>query len=118
MNRLDLHQVVSSLAFSVDLAESSIFCNIDIVDEATSVNLSKHRFLNHARRATYVAIKIAQKISKDDLFLSNVFLATALHDIGINSDFHSVHATQSFIREHSTLGEELLNKLPVDRELP
>jgi len=118
MNRLDLHQVVASLAFSIDLAETSVMCGIDVIEHTADINISKHRFLNHARRATYIAIKIAKHIENNDNFLSKVFLATALHDIGMKNDFDAAHANYDFIKEHSTLGEAFVLKLPVDKELP
>jgi len=117
MEKLDLHQVVASLAFSVDLAETSIMADSEFSDYTSDLNLSKHKFLNHARRATYVALKIAQKIGLDYNFLSKVFLSTALHDIGIKKDIDSAHSNFDIILEHSKLGEELILRLPIDKEL-
>ncbi|MCX7694668.1 MAG: HD domain-containing protein [Caloramator sp.] len=117
MERLDLHQVVASLAFSVDLAETSIIADTDFKDYTANINFSKHKFLNHARRATYVALKLAKKINKDEKFLSNVFISTALHDIGIRKDIDSAHSDFDIILEHSKLGEALILRLPIDKEL-
>ncbi|GFR35901.1 HD-GYP domain-containing protein [Thermobrachium celere] len=117
MERLDLHQVVASLAFSVDLAETSVIADGEIKDYTSNLNLSKHKFLNHARRATYVALKIAQNINSNDSFLSKVFISTALHDIGIKKDIDSAHSNFDIILEHSKLGEELILRLPIDKEL-
>ncbi|WP_027308173.1 HD domain-containing phosphohydrolase [Caloramator sp. ALD01] len=117
MERLDLHQIVASLAFSVDLAETSIVADTDFEDYTANLNLSKHKFLNHARRATYVALRVAKMINDDENFLSKVFIATALHDIGIKRDIDSAHSDFDIILEHSKLGEALILRLPVDKEL-
>lgn len=117
MERLDLHQVVASLAFSVDLAETSTIADTDFEDYTANLNLSKHKFLNHARRATYVALRVAKMINDDENFLSKVFIATALHDIGIKRDIDSAHSDFDIILEHSKLGEALILRLPVDKEL-
>ncbi|SHE69673.1 HD domain-containing phosphohydrolase [Caloramator proteoclasticus] len=117
MERLDLHQIVASLAFSVDLAETSTIADTDFEDYTANLNLSKHKFLNHARRATYVALRVAKMINDDENFLSKVFIATALHDIGIKRDIDSAHSDFDIILEHSKLGEALILRLPVDKEL-
>lgn len=60
---LDFADVISALSLALDLAEQ--------------------KQLQHARRVTYVAMRLAERLglSRDDL--QRIYLAGMLHDIGI-----------------------------------
>jgi putative nucleotidyltransferase with HDIG domain len=117
MQNIDLYQLVSSLALSIDLAESSIMRENEVLDPSSDINYSKHKFLNHSKRTSYVSVNLAKIISKDVSFIQKVFISSGLHDIGTCSNFDECHMSSNFILQHSLKGCSLLKKLPLDSDI-
>ncbi|MCX7904304.1 MAG: HD domain-containing protein [Caloramator sp.] len=119
MLKLNSHDLLSSLSLAIDLCEYATF-NEDINKKNDfGGSTFQHKFLNHSKRTTYIAMKIGQKISKDKTFLKNLFIASSLHDIGITGtgELIEAHLRSEFILKHSNNGSILIDKLPLDKTI-
>lgn len=91
---LDFADVISALSLALDLAEK--------------------KQLQHARRVTYVAMRLAERLglSQDDL--QRIYLAGMLHDIGITGHFEEIESVpeSELVRRHPLKGKEIVNSLP------
>lgn len=119
MLKLNSHDLLSSLSLAIDLCEYATFNeNINSKNDFFGSTF-QHKFLNHSKRTTYISMKIGQKISKDKIFLRNLFITSSLHDIGITgtSQLIEAHLKSEFILNHSKNGSILIDKLPLNKTI-
>lgn len=117
MANIDLYQILSALSLAIDLAECSTMCDYNVMESVTDIDYRKHKFLNHSKRTSYVAVRIAQQISRDEEFIKNVYIASSLHDIGASGIMDASHVEEDFIYQHSLSGSALAEKLPFGKEI-
>lgn len=117
MQNINLYHLVSSLSLAIDLAECSLIPGSNVVEDVSNINYSTHKFANHSRRTTYIAMKLAEAISSDEEFIRNVYIASSLHDIGATSSIDEAHQKSSFIYQHTIKGSMFIKKLPIDNKI-
>lgn len=115
---IDLNQLLSALAQSADLSHCSIACEENFTEPSSSISYTqKHRFFNHSKRTSYIAMSIAALISDDKKFRNNVYISSVLHDIGVTGSFNISHSEQKFISQHSLEGAKILKNLSFDENI-
>ncbi|WP_035377682.1 HD-GYP domain-containing protein [Fervidicella metallireducens] len=112
MDNINLFQLISALSFAIDLAETSISMENDFFKSFSEIN-TKHKFLNHSKRTSYISLKLALEMSKENDFLRKVFIASSLHDIGAAGFIDESHTESRFVIQHSMKGSDLIKKLPL-----
>ncbi|KRQ87705.1 Cyclic di-GMP phosphodiesterase response regulator RpfG [Caloramator mitchellensis] len=119
MIKLDSHDLLSALSLAIDLSECSSHCEEKYYEPTFNINLSQHKFINHSKRTTYVAMSIGKNISNDTSFLKFLFISAALHDIGVTgtADLLDAHLKSEYILRHSEEGSFLIDKLPMDYKI-
>jgi len=90
----DFADVISALSLALDLAEK--------------------KQLQHARRVTYVAMRLAERVGLPPDDLKKIYLAGMLHDIGITGHFEEVETSpeSELVRRHPLKGKEIVDQLP------
>jgi|GEM_PF-3093549 len=111
MDKINFYNLISAIAISIDIGESSRMVEENVVENTTNLNYAKHKFTNHTKRVCYVSTEIGKIISNDKEFLKDLYVSSALHDIGISSNITDAHTEPDFIKLHCTKGSEFCLRL-------
>ncbi|WP_168190131.1 HD-GYP domain-containing protein [Caloramator sp. E03] len=115
MLNINLNELISSLAIATDLSHCSMINDKSPAYLKGNQNpVDKHRFFNHSKRTSYVSMSIAKLISLDKSFLSDVYISSTLHDIGVTCSIDECHSDEVFIKKHCLDGENILKKFPIN----
>lgn len=113
--KISLDKTIRAMSIALDLAEISSIedKHKDIIEKISNINYSEHRFMNHSKRATYIALKIANKLNLDNNCIQYLYLSTLLHDIGATTSLKFSHSAKTFIKEHCITGYKILKSFPI-----
>ncbi|WP_350342632.1 HD domain-containing phosphohydrolase [Proteinivorax tanatarense] len=89
---IDVIALVSSFSMALDLAEN------------------KH--LSHAKRTGYIAVKIGERLGVNYKDLTDLYVASLLHDIGVTRTLSQAHFQKERVKNHCIFGTELVRELP------
>ncbi|MEG0641585.1 MAG: HD domain-containing phosphohydrolase [Clostridium sp.] len=114
MEKVDLYELIDAISVSIDISESTMSNDKNLSEEDfyNAPSIANHRFFNHSKRATYVALKVAEKLAYNTNFLENIYVSSMLHDIGVCLQLSQSHSTSSFVKDHTERGYNLMSKLP------
>lgn len=115
--KIDLDNVLLSLSIALDLAESSSVYDMDIVENYTNVNYSKHEFIYHSQKTAYIALEIAQELKLNENRKKILYVSSLLHDIGATSFLSSSHSNSKFMYKHCVDGSKILENFPFFPEI-
>lgn len=115
--KISLHKTVRSISLALDLAEISSVENKNIIENISNINYSKHNFMNHSKRATYISLSLANFLNLSDTSKKNLYLSTLLHDIGATNSLKISHTQSDFIKKHCINGSEILRDFPTFGDL-
>ncbi|KGM96798.1 hydrolase [Clostridium novyi A str. 4552] len=115
--KISLDKTVRSISIALDLAEISSIDNKHIVENISNINYSKHNFMNHSKRATYISLILADFLNLSDDSKKYLYLSTLLHDIGATNSLKISHTQGDFIKKHCIKGSEILADFPIFNNL-
>lgn len=113
MMNINLDKTIRAMAVALDLAEISSVKNATIVEDISNVNFSKHNYLNHSKRTTYIALKLGEYFNLSEITMQKLYITALLHDIGAATSFKESHISNTFILEHCKKGSEIIKDFPV-----
>lgn len=64
--KISLDKTIRSISLALDLAEISSVENKNIIENISNINYSKHNFMNHSQRATYISLSLANYLNLSD----------------------------------------------------
>lgn len=111
--KISLDKTLRAMAIALDLAEISSLENARIIEKISNINFSEHNYLNHSKRTTYIALKLAENLGLSDICMKELYISTLLHDIGAANYLKKSHSSNTFIVEHCEKGAALIQSFPV-----
>ncbi|MCR3758416.1 HD-GYP domain-containing protein [Clostridium felsineum] len=111
--RISFEKIIRSVSLALDLAEISSSENPHCRKNISNVNFSNHKFYNHSKRTTYIALKLAKMLNLTDDSMKNLYIASLLHDIGAVNSLNESHTSSAFIRRHCVDGALITENLPI-----
>ncbi|EDS78254.1 HD-GYP domain-containing protein [Clostridium massiliodielmoense] len=115
--KISLDKTVRSISLALDLAEISSIDNKNIIENISNINYSKHNFMNHSKRATYISLILANFLNLSDDSKKYLYLSTLLHDIGATNSLKISHTQTDFIKKHCIKGSEIVSDFPIFNNL-
>ncbi|ABK62489.1 MULTISPECIES: HD-GYP domain-containing protein [Clostridium] len=115
--KISLDKTIRSISLALDLAEISSVENKNIIENISNINYSKHNFMNHSQRATYISLSLANYLNLSDSSKKYLYLSTLLHDIGATNSLKISHTQTDFIKKHCINGSEILQGFPIFNNL-
>lgn len=109
---ISLNKVVTALSISLDLAETTSLQNLNVIEDISGVNYSKHKYSHHSKRTAFIALEIGKKLNISDESYHNLYIASMLHDIGAQSMLDEVHTSVEYIKKHCVEGAFMIQKIP------
>lgn len=88
-----------------------------VLSLSDALNLLSPEFANHQQRVAFIALKIARQLNFRNRDLRDIFLAAALHDIGMVSVDRSALGTRFRSRQHQVLCGESAYELLYENEI-
>lgn len=110
---ISLDKTIRAMAIALDLAEISSVEDAKIIEKVSNINFSEHNYLNHSKRTTYIALKLAESLGLSEIHMKDLYISTLLHDIGAASFLKKSHSSNTFIIEHCKKGSALIESFPV-----
>jgi putative nucleotidyltransferase with HDIG domain len=115
--RICLDKIISAISIALDLAEISSSKSFDIIESKINLDYSKHKFLYHSRRTSYIAVELGKVLNLDNSIQKRLYVASMLHDIGAANSLISSHNADEFIVDHTKLGASILKSSPFFRDI-
>ncbi|WP_017413484.1 HD-GYP domain-containing protein [Clostridium tunisiense] len=109
---ISLNKVVNALSISLDLAETTSLQNLNVIEDISGVNYSKHKYSHHSKRTAFIALEIGKKLNISEESYHNLYIASMLHDIGAQSMLDEVHTSVEYIKKHCVEGAYMIQKIP------
>lgn len=118
--KISLDKTIRAMSTALNLAQINSVEDRNIIEDISDVNYSKHEFLNHSTRTSYISLKIAKQFNLDLYTTNFLYIASLLHDIGItySVSLTSNHTSEKFIKQHCIDGAYILKTFPVFSNLP
>lgn len=113
MMNINLDKTIRAMAVALDLAQISSVKNATIVEDISNVNFSKHNYLNHSKRTTYIALKLGEHFNLSEITMQKLYITALLHDIGAANSLKESHISNTFVIEHCKKGSEIIKDFPV-----
>lgn len=110
---ISFDKIIRSISLALDLSQTSSIERESLSTEFKTSFSTSHKFSNHSKRVTYIALKIGKKFNLSDDSMKNLYIAALLHDIGAANSLNKSHTSASFIKEHCLNGEKLTRNLPI-----
>lgn len=110
---ISFEKIIRAISLALDLSQISSAEDSPIIEEISNVPLSNHKFLNHSKRTTYIALKVGKRLNLPQESIKNLYIASLLHDIGAANSLHKSHTSSDFIKEHCMIGESITSNLPI-----
>lgn len=117
--KINLDKIIRAMSMALDLTEigstdnNTIDKNFVDKDTVSNVNFSKHSYLNHSRRTTYIALKIGRHLSLPENEIKKLYISSLLHDIGTSNSLEETNLSNNFILKHCKKGAEIISDFPV-----
>ncbi|NEZ46781.1 HD domain-containing protein [Clostridium niameyense] len=108
-----MDKILRAISTALDLAEMSSFDNKNVIENVTNINYSKHKFINHAQRTSYIALYIAKELNIEGRQLEELYVSSLLHDIGATNFLSQSHSSNKFILGHCKIGAQLTENFPI-----
>lgn len=105
---INLNNLVKSLSLALDLAEMSTSSKETIIEDISKVNYTKHTFMNHSKKVTYISLEIAKSLELNERNLNDLYISALLHDIGAVEILNFSHSCNDFILSHCDNGYDIL----------
>lgn len=109
---ISLNKIVNALSIALDLAETTSLENLNVIEDISEINYSKHKYSHHSKRTAYIALEIANRLKINDDSYHNLYIAAMLHDIGAQSMLTAVHNSEEYIKAHCIQGASMIQKIP------
>lgn len=94
-----LDKTLRSMSIALDLAEiSSINNSSNLIESISNINYCNHNFINHSKRATYIALVLAKALNLNQNSRKYIYISTSLHDIGATNSLKYSHSLEEFIK--------------------
>ncbi|KOF57052.1 MULTISPECIES: HD-GYP domain-containing protein [Clostridium] len=106
-------KIIRAISLALDLSQISSIENSTVIEEISNIPLANHKFLNHSKRTTYIALKVGKRLSLPEESIKNLYIASLLHDIGAANSLNKSHTSSAFIKEHCIIGESIIKNLPI-----
>ncbi|KHD37142.1 hydrolase [Clostridium acetobutylicum] len=110
---ISFEKIIRSVSLALDLAEISSSENPNCEKNISNVNFSSHKFYNHSKRTTYIALKLAKVLNLSNDSMKNLYIASLLHDIGAVNSLNASHTSSEFIKQHCIQGAAITENLPI-----
>lgn len=114
---ISLDKTVRAMSIALDLAEISSMENVKVFENISNINFSEHNYLNHSKRTTYIALKIAENLNLSKMDRKQLYISTLLHDIGAANNLKKSHSSNTFIYDHCKKGSDIMVNFPVFNDL-
>lgn len=111
--KINLDKTIRAMAVALDLAEISSVKNATIIEDISNINFSKHNYLNHSKRTTYIALKLGEYFNLSEITMQKLYITALLHDIGAANFLKESHISNTFVLEHCKKGSEIIEDFPV-----
>ncbi len=110
--KISLDKTIRAMSLALDLAEISSMDSLDDTSKVSKINYTKHTFLHHSTRTTYIAIELGKLLQLQDNKMNRLYISALLHDIGAANSFTKCHTFEAFIKSHCKVGCEILKSFP------
>lgn len=109
---VNLKNVIRAMSLALDLTQISGYALEEVVHQEASFSTSNHVFLHHSKRTNFIAISIGNHLRLSEDQLKELYVSSLLHDIGVTSSLKSSHNTEAYIKDHSSIGAEIIRSFP------
>lgn len=110
---ISLDKTIRAIAIALDLAEISSVKDSDIIEDISNINFSKHNYLNHSKRTTYISLILGGQLNLSENFMKELYISSLLHDIGASNFLKESHISNTFILDHCKNGSKIIKNLPL-----
>ncbi|MFL0196657.1 HD-GYP domain-containing protein [Clostridium sp. WILCCON 0269] len=114
--KISMDKTIRAMSVALDLAQaSSEYDNLGsnpVIEDVTNVNYSKHRFMHHSLRTTYIALEISNYLNLDEKSKKQLYISSLLHDIGAANCLGKSHSADLFIKAHCETGTNITRAFP------
>lgn len=111
--KISLDKTIRAMAIALDLAEISSVKDSTIIEDISNINFSKHNYLNHSKRTTYISLKLGEQLGLSEIFMKELYISSLLHDIGASNFLKESHMTNTFILDHCKNGSHIIENFPI-----
>lgn len=109
---ISLAKILKGLSVALDLAQISSIEYLDVIEDISKINYSKHTFFHHSARTTYIALELAKVLNLDHNSIKKLYISSLLHDIGAGETFSKAHTSNTFIKSHCISGASIMESFP------
>lgn len=110
---ISLNKIVNALSIALDLTETTSLQNMNVIEDISEVDYSKHKYSHHSKRTAYISLEIGNKLKINDENYHNLYIASMLHDIGAQNMLDEAHTSSvEYIKEHCVQGAYMIQKIP------
>ena len=110
---ISLDKTIRAMAIALDLAEISSIKDSIIIEDVSNINFSKHNYLNHSKRTTYISLKLGEQLNLSENFMKELYISSLLHDIGACNFLKESHVSNTFILDHCKNGSHIIQNFPI-----
>jgi HD-GYP domain-containing protein (c-di-GMP phosphodiesterase class II) len=110
--KVSLNKIVTALSIALDLTETTSLESLNVIEDISGVNYSKHRYSHHSKRTAYISLEIGKKLKIREENYYNLYISSMLHDIGAQNMLDESHASAEYIKEHCIQGSLMIQKIP------
>lgn len=114
---ISIKSIVSAISLALDLSDNNWNKCDTLIDPTSNVAYSLHRFSNHCKRTTYIALEIGKQLNLDKNSYYNLYISSLIHDIGTQNIFHMAHDSHVYMKQHCAEGYEMLKDMPTFSEI-
>lgn len=113
--KIKANNLLSALAMTLDLTQKA--SEIKVIEDFSMVKYEYKKLSNHSMQCTYIAMELCNELNIDCKIRNRVYIASMLHDIGINSANNYYTNASTFISDHCKSGAKILSTFPKFNDL-